>query len=207
MQESKQYLRNKGKENTLVVIRHGSTDLNGDDSSDKIRGWLDVPLSDKGIKDVNDSLPDLKKAKIDGLVTSDLSRCIDTAKIISKELGIPILGKSANLRPWNVGEWTGKPTKEVLPLMQELIKNSPDQSAPGGESFNNFKTRFLTFIQQIQKDYPYDKIGIVTSHRGERLMQGWKDQGMPKNPLEISSEAFMNKGVPPGSFTDFQVKV
>ena len=36
----------------LIVVRHSSTPLNSTDSSDCIRGWLDVPISAKGIEEV-----------------------------------------------------------------------------------------------------------------------------------------------------------
>jgi bisphosphoglycerate-dependent phosphoglycerate mutase len=32
----------------LTVMRHGSTALNGSTAEDKIRGWADIPLADKG---------------------------------------------------------------------------------------------------------------------------------------------------------------
>lgn len=192
------------KENTLVVIRHGSTALNAE-SDERIRGWADVPLAPEGEQEIRDSLPALKKAKLDGLIASDLSRTVDTAKIISKELGVPILGESAALRPWNLGNMTGQPVKNVLPIMRDYIENKPDQPVPGGESFNQFKERFIRFVQQVQTKYPREKIGIVTHHRGERLMQGWMDAGKPDDVLKIKSEVFNNKGIPPGSFTDFEV--
>lgn len=191
-------------ENTLVVIRHGSTALNNE-SDERFRGWADVPLAQEGVKEITDSLPALKKAKLDGLITSDLSRTVATAQIISKELNIPILEKTPNLRPWNLGYLTGQPVKPNLPILQDYIKNKPDTPVPQGESFNSFKQRTLREIQSIQQRYPNDKIGIVTHHRNERLIQGWMDEGKPDNALKVSPKPFMNKGIPPGSFTDHEI--
>lgn len=191
-------------ENTLVVIRHGSTALNNE-SDERFRGWADVPLAEDGVKEIQDSLPSLKKANLDGLITSDLQRTVATAQIISKELGIPILEKSTALRPWHLGYLTGQPVKPNLPILERYIKDTPNTPVPGGESFNQFKVRVLRFIQSVQQRYPNDKIGIVTHHRNERLIQGWMDEGKPDNALTVSPEPFMNKGIPPGSFTDHEI--
>lgn len=192
-------------ENTLVIIRHGSTDLNAE-SDERYRGWADVPLAQDGVKEVQDSLPALKKEKLDGLISSDLSRTVDTAKIISKELSVPILQVTSALRPWHVGQLTGQPVnKQTLAVLHEYIKNRPSIPIPGGESFDQFKERVLRFVQQVQQKYPHDKIGLVTHHRDERLIQGWMDQGKPNNPLDVKPAAFMQKGIPPGSFTSHEV--
>ena len=192
-------------ENTLVVIRHGSTDLNAE-SDERYRGWADVPLAQDGIKEIQDSLPALKKADLDGLISSDLSRTVDTAKIISKELNVPILQITPALRPWHLGQMTGQSVNtSTLKVLHTYIKDKPDVPVPGGESFNQFKTRVLRFIQQVQQKYPNDKIGIVTHHRNERLIQGWMDEGKPNNPLDVSPTPFMSKGIPPGSFTSHEI--
>lgn len=191
-------------ENTLVVIRHGSTSLNNE-SDERIRGWLDVPLSPEGEKEVSDNVPALKKAKIDGLICSDLSRTRQTAEIISKETGIPILGESSALRPWHLGNMTGQPVKNVIETMMSYINDKPNVPVPGGESFNQFKERFIRFVQQVQTQYPHDKIAIVTHHRGERLMTGWMRAGKPDDVLKVDSDVFNYKGTPPGSHKDFEV--
>lgn len=191
-------------ENTLVIIRHGSTALNNE-SDERFRGWADVPLAEEGVKEIQESLPALKKAKLDGLITSDMQRTVKTAEIISKELNIPILEKTDALRPWHLGQFTGQPVKPNLPILQDYIKNKPDVPVPGGESFNQFKQRVIRAVQSIQKRYPNDKIGIVTHHRNERLIQGWMDEGKPDNVLKVSPRPFMSKGIPPGSFTDHEI--
>lgn len=191
-------------ENTLVVIRHGSTALNAE-SDERFRGWSDVPLAEEGIKEINDSLPALKKANIDGIISSDLSRTVDTAKIVSKATGAPILDVTQALRPWNLGVFTGQPVKPNLPILLEYIRSKPNDPVPGGESFNAFKERVIRYVQGVQQKYPNDKIALVTHHRNERLLQGWMDAGKPDDVLKINPEAFNSKGIPPGSFTDFEV--
>ena len=194
---------NKKPDNALVVIRHGSTALNL--GSERIRGWVDVPLAPEGIKEAEDGAKKLKGKGVDGIISSDLSRAHTTAKIYSKELGVPIIQVTSAFRPWNLGNMQGQPTKDVLPLLQYYIKDEPDTIIPGGESFNQFKKRFLAAVLEVQKKYPTQRIAVVTHHRGERLLQGWHDAGKPQNYHEIKPEVFMHKGIPPGAFTDFKI--
>ncbi len=197
----------KGKgapaENTLVVFRHGSTALNGE-SDERFRAWAEVPLSEQGKKEVLSSAKKLKGSGIDGIITSDLGRCVETAKILSKEIGAPILEESKGLRPWHLGELTGKPVKPNLDVLKAYI-NNPSQKVPEGESFDSFKKRMIEDVLRIQKKYPKDKICIVTHHRGERLIESWIKAGKPEDPKELSAEPFMIKGIKPGTFTSHEI--
>jgi len=193
----------KKPENTLVVFRHGSTNLN-DESDERFRGWADVPLSDKGKEEALASAKKLKDKHIAGIITSDLKRCVETAEIISNEIRAPILEETQGLRPWHLGVMTGQPVKPNLTALQAYI-NNPDEKVPDGESFNTFRKRMVTAVLTIQKKYPNDKILIVTHHRGERLIQSWVDAGMPTDHSKLSSEPFIHKGVKPGDFTDYEI--
>lgn len=189
-----------------VVIRHGSTKLNAGPgvSEDRIRGWKDIPLSEEGRQDIKKNFPALKKLGMHGLVCSDLSRAFETAQIISRELKIPILEKTMSLRPWNLGVFAGQETKKVLPILQNYIKKQ-FKKVPQGESFHAFKKRFISYVVGLQKKFGPIKLGIVTHHRDERLMDAWLDYGEPEDVADIPSHPFMEKGIPPGGFTDYSV--
>jgi len=193
----------KKTENTLVVIRHGATKLNND-SDEKFRGWADIPLSDEGKAQATATGKSLKGAGIHGIITSDLGRTKETANLVSKEIGAPVLEATKGLRPWHLGDLTGQPVKPNLPALQAYIKN-PEQVVPGGESFNDFKKRMVDEVLKIQKKYPKDKIAIVTHHRGERLLQAWIDAGRPTDHAKLSPEPFMHKGIKPGDYTTHEV--
>ena len=190
-------------ENTLVVIRHGATQMNND-SDEKFRGWADIPLSDEGRAQAKKTGKELKSKGLDGIVTSDLGRCIETANIVSKETGAPVLGKKRGLRPWHLGDLTGQPVKPNLEALKAYITNSSIK-VPGGESFDTFKKRMVDEVLKIQKKYPKDKIAIVTHHRGERLIKSWMDVGQPSDPGKLSSEPFMHKGIKPGAYVNHEI--
>src|SRR5258707_3909655 len=166
-----------GQTKPLDFIRHGSTKFNttvGDTpppgSMDRIRGHLDIPLDDRGreeAKKAGRKLCDLK-AKPAMLVSSDLSRSVETAHIISRMCGIPVGGSLPSLRPWNLGKLQGQESATVAPIMTRLAHN-PDQPAPGGgDSFHQFLQQFFGGLKQILA-HP-QRIAIVAHHRNERAI-------------------------------------
>ncbi len=179
---------------TLYVVRHGETALNAD--GDKIRGWKDIPLDDKGRQEAEAVGKKIAGHKIDGIITSDLIRCVETAEAIAKATGAPILFKTMALRPWNLGDLQGRKAPEIMPLMAHLIDN-PSLEAPGGESFNTFKTRAMDFVHTLGQ-YRDKNIVLVTHHRVERLMAAWEAAGSNREGV-IKRELMDNKGEPPGS--------
>jgi len=195
VQTANRFTKKKG---SLTLIRHGSTKLN---SEDKIRGWSDPHLDNKGEQEATETGKQLKGAGLDGLITSDLDRAKATAKGISKVTGVPIIGETPGLRPWNLGNYTGKPVSEANPVMQNFAAKTPDKPVPGGESFNSFKNRFLNTAKSIIREHQGKHIGIVTHSRGDRIMQAWEDAGMPDDN-SINIKSFLQKGIDPGAFRE-----
>lgn len=191
------------KRGNIFIIRHGSTKLN---SEDRIRGWMDLPLDDQGRKEAKEMGKKLRSCDLDGLIASDLKRTQETAEIVSKETGVPIVGVTHDFRPWNVGNHTGQSNAEVMPILEGYVKNTPTKKVSGGESFNSFKTRFLTALQFVKKEFPGKRIGIVTHHRGDRIMAAWEKKGEPKS-REIDIPTFLQKGIPPGDYREEGTKL
>lgn len=185
----------------IILARHGSTSMNseGGGSADCVRGWKDLALSPKGVKEANVLAHELQHVHLDAIYTSDLDRAEHTGRVVSKTTGVPLIAALRGLRPWNAGALTGKASSECLPIMLDHIKNKPDTPLPGGESFNTFKDRFLTCLDEIRKKHPNETVCLVTHHRNERLMRGWLDAGGGLNE-EIDPDAFLEKGTPPADF-------
>ena len=178
----------------LYVIRHWTTSLNW---GWRIRGWINVPLSPKGISEVRDQKDNEHLPYLDGFISSDLVRAHQTAKILSEMTGIPVISTTKGLRPWHLGILTGKSVEETLPFIQDHIKN-PDKPILWGESFNEFKHRFLSEIEAILENHPEKDIGIVTHHRGERLLNAWHNMGRPDDH-SINEDDMMEEWEAPGS--------
>ena len=181
---------------TIYVVRHGATKFNGEAgvSVDRERGWSDVPLTEDGREEARKAGASLKNKGITAIVSSDLVRAKETAKIIGGIIGIkPEF--SFKLRPWNLGDLTGKDMKEANPQIAAGTR-SPDKPVPGGESFNAFKTRAFQGLDEAVMKHS-DPLLIVCHHRLERLIAGWVKAGEPPSHA-INLNTFLEKGDPPG---------
>jgi broad specificity phosphatase PhoE len=152
---------------TAVIIRHGDTHYTEDD---KAHGWSPEGLTDKGAQEVW-KYADLKD-KPDVLVTSDLPRTVETAAIVSEKTGIPVAEKHQGLRTWDIGDFQGKPCKEVDPELKNYV-NNPDKPTPNGESFNEFKDRVLGSVKDVMDRFPNQKVGLVTHSKVQKLLDAY----------------------------------
>ena len=160
----------------VLLMRHGPTQLNhADQSKDRIRAWLDVPLSNEGHDIAAQLADDAAKYPLADLLSSDLIRAQQTAAAVQAKTGVP--GSAhVELRPWNLGQFSGQPTKQVMPFVKDLVDN-PSVKAPSGESFDDFMARYVPFILPLLHD---DKLhGVVTHLRNikatEALIAGKGD--------------------------------
>ena len=183
----------------IILARHGATELN--DDGDKIRGWKDVPLNQHG-KDEAEALGDrLKKEDFDFIISSNLSRAEETAKIVAKITEKPFVGATQGLRPWNLGVYTSAPATQVMEHMKEYVVDHPDKKVDGGESFNDFKNRFFDEVIKILEKYP-DKVPlIVAHHRNDRLLDAWKGD------KDVDLKTFLSRGITPGQHEIYYVYV
>ncbi|MBF6626761.1 histidine phosphatase family protein [Aerococcaceae bacterium zg-BR9] len=67
---------------TFYFMRHAETMLN---RMERVQGWVNAPLTDKGIRDTQRSGRGLADIRFDAVYTSDLMRTIETANIILEE--------------------------------------------------------------------------------------------------------------------------
>ena len=188
----------------LDFIRHGSTRLNGSDggSRDRIRGWMDVPLDDRGRQEAQKLGQQLCKSqgvKPSFLVASDLQRAGETAYIISKLCGIQFLGGDHAFRPWGLGKFQGQESAKVHPILQQYIHN-PDTPVPGGESFHQFESRFLRGVKFLLRRG--GRPGLVSHHRNERLLASLEKNGWSG---QIDIQEFTKVGDAPGHMAVFEI--
>lgn len=137
-----------------------------------------MPLSPQGKKEAEKLAERLADSGIETLVSSDLQRAENTAKAIAKTTGARVL-TTTDLRPWNLGEFTGRDSNIVHPRIVAYAKNKPDQAIPNGESFNHFAKRVFKVLHKILSDYGDEKLGIVAHHRTERFLKSFIDAGQP----------------------------
>jgi broad specificity phosphatase PhoE len=183
---------------TVYIVRHGATKLNNqvDTSVDRIRAWLDVPLVEEGREEARKAAAKLRGKGIGAIVSSDLDRARETAEIIGGILKIkPTF--TMKLRPWDLGKFTGKSTKESLPEIEIYARDKPDQAVPQGESFNKFRDRAFEGFHEAVRAHPGETVACVTHHRDEMLMLAWDADGQPASH-EVDIDKLLQKGDPPG---------
>lgn len=179
-------------ERPVWIIRHGQTKANKDNV---IRGWWDLPLDDMGVEQACILGEEMKinAVELDGIISSDLMRSVQTSLEISRETGIPILGTSKSLRPWNVGDLTGTDGEKAHKIMSDYALNKPDEELPGGESFNVLRYRFLVGMIGFFNSYRGKRLGFVSHSRGERILHAWVAAGCPAD-LSIDLDVFLAPG-------------
>jgi broad specificity phosphatase PhoE len=185
----------------LYLIRHGKTKLNGPDDDDRIRGWIDIPLDKEGIRETKEDIaPAVEKLDLDYLVSSDLKRAEQSAKIISEETGVPYLGGYKEFRPWHLGEFSGKSSIDAHKVLKNYVLIHPDTKVPGGESFEDFYARALKGTKellQLVRDNLAGNVGVVTHYRILKLTAAWIES--QERGKQGFTECFFNDDIPTGS--------
>lgn len=144
---------------TLILVRHGHTELNRPGDDEILRAWLDIPLDEAGLEEALDTATRVAQHDVERIYTSDLRRAIQTAGLISGLTGAPAVATSS-LRPWNLGSLGGQRIRDILRHLEEL-KVNPKMKAPGGESFNQFYFRYAAGLRALARVASKSSKGIV----------------------------------------------
>lgn len=184
------------------MIRHGQTQsedsLGGENGI--IGGWLDLHLTPLGRKESQDLGSKLTQFPITRMVSSDLSRSVETARLIEKRLNPkPKLNVSHSLRTWNLGDLTGKPVKEVRDTIQTLVDKKFTPPPGGGETFQEFSSRvikFLSMVLQNAEKLEGQAIALVTHGRCIQISKVWLERG--EDGLNSTTASGKHAGVETG---------
>ena len=147
----------------IYIVRHGETEFNADN---KLRGWTDVDLNDKGYVQANELAKAFKDIPVDYIYVSSLQRAVHTAEPLTEETGIEAVETDA-LKPIDFGTWNGALLTEIEPDMkalQETWKTEPDTPALGGESFTTFQDRSIEFFEDVIKKIEPGKTVVLVAH-------------------------------------------
>ncbi|MDP2665023.1 MAG: class I tRNA ligase family protein, partial [bacterium] len=164
----KELLSQSFSQNTYTLLRHGHSERQ---VLDIMSSWPEkkaLPLTEKGIKQIEKAAKELKKKKIDLIFSSDLLRTKQTAEIVGKALGVtPILEE--RLREWNVGVLNGKPLTDLGKVWGKPNETSEQhymrrfvEPLPEGESYSQVQKRVYEFLQDVEKKYKGKNILIVS---------------------------------------------
>ncbi len=202
----------------LILVRHGESRWN---KQDKFTGWVDVPLSEKGIKEALICAKQLEKISFDVAYTSKLQRATETLLIILSKQNhtgiflhnegkekrwsfhtpelenreIPIYSNVAlNERYYGALQGVNKSQARKKYGKEQVFewRRSYDIRPPNGESLKDTIKRTLPYFKKnIMKDVKSGKNVIVSAH-GNSL------RGIIKHIENISNYKIASLEVPTG---------
>jgi broad specificity phosphatase PhoE len=147
----------------LILVRHGESVLG---RAKRYAGHLDSPLSPRGLAQVRRLRRRFQKLGADIVISSDLRRCLMTAKILAP--GVDILS-SARLRELDFGDWDGRTCRSCRRRdpgrFDRWLKNPWAIRTPGGESLRQLWKRVRRYVDSLVLRHPGQTLALVT-HAG-----------------------------------------
>ena len=180
----------------LVLIRHGESQWN---LENRFTGWVDVPLSTKGIEEAKAAGQKLKGYTFDRAFSSVLARANDTLRIILEVLGqthIPIeKDKALNERMY--GELQGlnkaETAKKFGDEQVKIWRRSYDVRPPGGESLKDTAERVLPYYETRIKPCLLNGETILIAAHGNSL------RALVMQLDQLTTEQVLELNIPTGA--------
>ncbi|MFP5335655.1 MAG: histidine phosphatase family protein [Actinomycetes bacterium] len=148
----------------VVLWRHGQT---GHNAADRFQGQLDVPLDDVGREQAREAAAMLVGLPPARIVSSDLSRALDTAAALADLTGLHV-EIDPELRELFAGQWQGLLREEIearWPADFAAWRGGDDVPVGGGERRSDAAKRAAAAIERHTAATP-DGVLVVTAHGG-----------------------------------------
>lgn len=179
----------------LVLLRHGESQWN---LENRFTGWVDVPLSPKGIEEAKQAGEKLRGFTFDRAFTSVLTRANETLRIVLEVLGqtnIPIeKDKALNERMY--GELQGlnkaETAKKYGDAQVKIWRRSYDVRPPGGESLKDTAERSLPYYEEKIKPHVLKGETIIIAAHGNSL------RALVMELDQLSKEEVLELNIPTG---------
>jgi len=149
----------------LILIRHGLTD---DNLKKRYCGIRDVGLNKIGQEKLEEIKAKIRYLKVDIVLSSDLKRSLQTAKLIFGNRTCKII-KNQNLREINFGKWEGCTYNQILKrypcVYKSWLENPFSVDIPFGEKLPHFIHRIKNQLNKILS-LNIDKTVALVTHAG-----------------------------------------
>lgn len=155
----------KTEPTTLLLLRHGQTELNRDG---KYSGRGNPELTDLGKKQIAHAARHIsERGDVDVILSSPLGRCQETARAAAEALG---MGKGAittdeAIIEMDFGTWEGRRFAEIQedhPEEHRECFNYATAAPHGGESPEQVYRRVSEFVDRVIAEYPGKTVLVVT---------------------------------------------
>lgn len=138
----------------LVLLRHGESQWN---LENRFTGWVDVPLSARGVQEARNAGEKLRPYRFDRAFTSVLQRANETLRLALEVIGQTAVptekDKALNERMY--GELQGlnkaETAKKYGDDQVKIWRRSYDVRPPGGESLKDTAERVLPYYEKVIK--------------------------------------------------------
>ena len=148
----------------LTLVRHGATQWN---ASRRFQGHSDTPLSEEGRAQARALAARLSKERVDAIYASDLSRALETARIVAAPHVLDVRA-DARLREFAFGAWEGLTWAEIVatrPHLDDASWTKAEFYEPeGGETFALVTARMRAFLDDAAAGE--NGHAVVVTHAG-----------------------------------------
>ena len=159
----------EGKNNFLVLVRHGQSEWN---EKNLFTGWKNPTLTEQGIEEARKAGSKIKSINLDFDLhfTSELLRAQITGEIIQREIDQQIKTiKNIALNERDYGDLSGLNKDEARKKWGEkqvhLWRRSYDTPPPGGESLKDTSDRVIPYFKKtIKPELEMKKNILITAH-------------------------------------------
>jgi len=139
----------------LLLLRHGQSEWN---ALGKWQGHADPALTDFGRVQALHAAQ--KVGSVDVLVASPLQRAMETAQIISAQIGVGPIVVEPDLMERDAGEWEGLTRKEIEERWPGYLGN--DRWPPGYELHHQLLVRTTAALHRIHSEYEGADVLVIT---------------------------------------------
>jgi 2,3-bisphosphoglycerate-dependent phosphoglycerate mutase len=180
----------------LVLLRHGESQWN---LENRFTGWVDVPLSPKGIEEARQAGEKLRGFTFDRAFTSVLSRANETLRIVLETIGQPTIpiekDKALNERMYGDLQGLNKAetAKKYGDAQVKIWMRSYDVKPPGGESLKDTAERALPYYETTIKPYLLKGETIIVAAHGNSL------RALVMELDQLSKEEVLELNIPTGA--------
>jgi probable phosphoglycerate mutase len=143
----------------VLLLRHARTSWNAER---RFQGQADPPLDDVGRSQAYEVAPLIATIRPNLLVSSDSTRALQTAAVLSELTGVPVRPEP-RLRERGLGHWEGLTREEVAERYPDEFADwraGRDVSRRGGETREAVANRALAAFQ----DVPGVPIAVLVTH-------------------------------------------
>ena len=145
----------------IVLARPGATEL---DEQERIKGTLDMPLSDHGNRQIAETARELAAVDIKVVYPSPCQAAFETGRAIGEFLGVKV-NQLDKLRGLNLGLWQGKRIEEVRQKQPKIYRRWQDNPEtvcpPEGEMLEQARDRIQSALTKLLKKHKNGVIAIV----------------------------------------------